>query len=299
MNEIFSTREMARLCGVNESTIKRWADSGRLRCLKTPGGHRKFRIRDALSFLNEYGFEGLGIGSGTALPDEANSHSVLILRRDWDELIVRYLDLGLAGSSPGVVQFLFQLVTAGCTLVEICDRVIAPALVLLGDRWEDGSVSILEEHLMSAATIHGLERLRDTLPQQEANGLLALCSPVEGEQHEIGVRMSALLLDRLGWDVRMAVDGTPTSELVHFVKQERPRLVCLSVCSRPIDVEYLEKTRLVWQVTRETGTRLAVGGRGAQGQVQLPCDLNGGCLAMLESFAGEMVGHRGARRVNA
>ncbi|MSQ42221.1 MAG: helix-turn-helix domain-containing protein [Dehalococcoidia bacterium] len=36
---------LGRACeilGVNESTVRRWADSGELRCFRTPGGHRRF-----------------------------------------------------------------------------------------------------------------------------------------------------------------------------------------------------------------------------------------------------------------
>ena len=124
MNELCSTREMARLCAVNESTIKRWADSGRLRCIKTPGGHRKFRIRDVLWFLNEYGFEGLGVDETVSSPDGAGALVVQILHRDWDSLSSAYLEIGRKESSPDVVPFLFQLVSGGCTLVEICDRIM-------------------------------------------------------------------------------------------------------------------------------------------------------------------------------
>jgi excisionase family DNA binding protein len=36
---------LARACsilGVNESTVRRWADAGQIRCFRTPGGHRRF-----------------------------------------------------------------------------------------------------------------------------------------------------------------------------------------------------------------------------------------------------------------
>jgi excisionase family DNA binding protein len=36
---------LGRACeilGVNESTVRRWADSGEIRCFRTPGGHRRF-----------------------------------------------------------------------------------------------------------------------------------------------------------------------------------------------------------------------------------------------------------------
>jgi len=40
---------LARACeilGVNESTVRRWADSGQVRCFRTPGGHRRFAEAD-------------------------------------------------------------------------------------------------------------------------------------------------------------------------------------------------------------------------------------------------------------
>ena len=46
-----STRwvNLGRACeilGVNESTVRRWADSGEIRCFRTPGGHRRFAEGD-------------------------------------------------------------------------------------------------------------------------------------------------------------------------------------------------------------------------------------------------------------
>jgi excisionase family DNA binding protein len=286
---------MARLCGVNESTIKRWADSGRLKCLKTPGGHRKFRLREVLAFLNEYGFEGLGLDGAFVDPDGESVLAARISRRDWAGLSRTFLETGMTGTAHALVGYLFQLISGGCTLVEVCDHVISPAMMTLGERWESGTASILDEHVVSAATIHGLERLRDTLPQQNDTGFAAFCAPMEGEAHEIGTRMSALLLDRLGWEVTLAVDGLPVAEIVSFLERDRPKLLCLSVVTPPSDGSLMEKARILWHATRESGTRLAFGGRGAAEAGELPCDLKAGSLAALETFAVRMVARRSPR----
>lgn len=41
-----STGDVARLLGVNIDTVARWANAGKLPCLRTPGGFRKFRPED-------------------------------------------------------------------------------------------------------------------------------------------------------------------------------------------------------------------------------------------------------------
>ena len=45
---------LARACevlGVNESTVRRWADAGQIRCFRTPGGHRRFSERDLFDMV--------------------------------------------------------------------------------------------------------------------------------------------------------------------------------------------------------------------------------------------------------
>jgi excisionase family DNA binding protein len=38
--------EASRTLGVNESTLRRWADAGQVRTFRTPGGHRRFSRSD-------------------------------------------------------------------------------------------------------------------------------------------------------------------------------------------------------------------------------------------------------------
>jgi excisionase family DNA binding protein len=51
----FSTSEVAAYCHVTADTIRKWAEAGRIRVFKTPGGHRRIRREDLLRFLRENG----------------------------------------------------------------------------------------------------------------------------------------------------------------------------------------------------------------------------------------------------
>src|SRR5207237_5802635 len=55
--DVLSTRQVAQLLGVGEATVKRWADAGEIDCFRTPGGHRKFRLRDVTAFAQKRNFE--------------------------------------------------------------------------------------------------------------------------------------------------------------------------------------------------------------------------------------------------
>src|SRR2546428_6606477 len=55
--DVLSTRQVATLLGVGEATVKRWADAGEIDCFRTPGGHRKFRLRDVTAFVHKRHYE--------------------------------------------------------------------------------------------------------------------------------------------------------------------------------------------------------------------------------------------------
>ena len=55
--DVLSTRQVAQLLGVGEATVKRWADAGEIDCFRTPGGHRKFRLRDVTAFVHKRHYE--------------------------------------------------------------------------------------------------------------------------------------------------------------------------------------------------------------------------------------------------
>jgi excisionase family DNA binding protein len=44
--EWLSLSEASALLGIHPATLRRWADSGDMPCIRTPGGHRRFRAAD-------------------------------------------------------------------------------------------------------------------------------------------------------------------------------------------------------------------------------------------------------------
>ena len=45
--------EVAELMGVDAKTVSRWAKEGRLRAIRTPGGHRRFYRSDIENYLKQ------------------------------------------------------------------------------------------------------------------------------------------------------------------------------------------------------------------------------------------------------
>lgn len=53
--ELLTPAEVARMFRVDPKTVTRWARAGRLPCIKTLGGHRRFRRSDVERALVESG----------------------------------------------------------------------------------------------------------------------------------------------------------------------------------------------------------------------------------------------------
>jgi len=67
-----SLSRACNLLGVNESTLRRWADAGYVRSFRTPGGHRRFAEDDLRALM---------AGQGRAGPDSYGSLGHLALMR--------------------------------------------------------------------------------------------------------------------------------------------------------------------------------------------------------------------------
>ena len=52
-----NTKQVGNLFGVDESTVRRWALSGKIKCISSAGGHRKFSYNDIVEFANKKGIE--------------------------------------------------------------------------------------------------------------------------------------------------------------------------------------------------------------------------------------------------
>jgi excisionase family DNA binding protein len=71
--------EAARYLGVAQSTVRKWADMGRIETFKTPGGHRRFRRGDLDVFMQGT--------SGETLPESPRGGPPLVLVVDDDAAV--------------------------------------------------------------------------------------------------------------------------------------------------------------------------------------------------------------------
>jgi MerR family transcriptional regulator, light-induced transcriptional regulator len=118
-------------------------------------------------------------------------------------------------------------------LAVLYQRVIAPAMHDLGRLWKAGAITIADEHLATALTHRVLAALRSpqlfepTLDARTGRPC-ALLAAVEGEQHALGLRMAADLLEDVGYRMAYLGADVPTVALLQAIRTFSPDLVGLS-----------------------------------------------------------------------
>jgi hypothetical protein len=132
-DRFYSTADLARVCGVSISTIKRWTDAGLLRCVRTPGGHRKYRVQDVAEAGRRLGLHSVDTEErpGAARVDEL---ALLLLQGDRAALAARVATALAAGDAAAVRGTLFDLHRHGMRLADAAlllrtalQRIAAPA----------------------------------------------------------------------------------------------------------------------------------------------------------------------------
>jgi excisionase family DNA binding protein len=262
--DVLSTRQVAQLLGVGEATIKRWADAGEIDCFRTPGGHRKFRLRDITGFVEGRKFQVQG-----TLPARLSPRS----EGEEEGAVAEFQAAALAGNASLCVAQLAAHRLRGTSLAEIFDDLVAPALADMGQRWQSARLSVAEEHVGSQAVIDAIARAQPLAeppgePNRPTRGA-AVVAAVAGELHDIAARMAACLLRARGYEVLAPLAQTPARDLADLVTRCRASIVALSSTMPRDPAELTEQIALAARAASQNGGRVVVGGKGME-QVDLP-----------------------------
>ena len=135
----------------------------------------------------------------------------------------------VAGDEVAAEIVIREAMEAHLHAAEIDDEIIAPALWRVGALWEQGEITVADEHVASEISLRVLalhrEVTRVALSRRVHQVMLA--TPA-GELHTIGLRMAGELLRAAGYPIVMLGANVPADALVASVGRHRPDILCLS-----------------------------------------------------------------------
>ncbi len=111
---------------------------------------------------------------------------------------------------------------------QVCTELITPTLWEVGQRWEQGIITVSIEHFASTF-FHGLlTNLFHATPTSNTNPLIITCC-APGEAHSIAPLMLSLLLRRAGLRVAYLGQSIEIAGLLQTIVELSPALLCISV----------------------------------------------------------------------
>ena len=137
--------------------------------------------------------------------------------------------LVIEGDGDGTMRVTKQLVDGGAGAREILDGGLLPAMDIVGQRMRSGE-AFIPEVLLSARTMQGaLDLLKPLLAEGDTgNTGTAVIGTVEGDLHDIGKNLVAMMLEGAGFKVVNLGTGVTVAQFVTAVKEHKPQILGMS-----------------------------------------------------------------------
>lgn len=258
MMKTYSSASLARMLDVNESTVKRWADSGYIECIKTKGGHRRFSTSAVMKFVHENKHALSELGDAIVMNPDLRAH---VAAGNIDRLAPRLKLAALAGNEMEALSILRTAMAAKPDLLALFEGVVFPPLREIGTEWETGEISVDVEHLASQTIRNALTRLQSEIHYEPVHGLTAVCCCHEKELHDIALLCTSMYLASRGWKILYLGQMTPTQSLLNVIRRQKPNLVvlCAVVVNNPGQL-VRDVNKLISPLIQKVVGKLVVGG---------------------------------------
>ena len=213
-----TTRQVSALFDVNESTVRRWAMSGRIKCSVSAGGHRKFSHEDIVSFAI-----GKGIQINSTQYSESNRKSV----------ITKIVNLTFQNNVKSIELILIDLYLNGVQLSDLMDNYLEPVLIRIQKRLDAEKISIAQEHLARKVVSQSINNLRNSVISKDRhNGKNILCLNLENDIPDIPIDMIDMLLQSVGYSVDNCGSNTSIKNLTKLLLKNRYDAIFVYLCDR-------------------------------------------------------------------
>jgi methanogenic corrinoid protein MtbC1 len=240
----FNIKVVSQKTGIQAVTIRAWERRYQLlEPERADNGYRLYSERD-IAILNWIKKQ---VDSGISISSAASDFSKAVQNEKWPEAIIT--DKGALPSKKNTNQDMktitLQITTAlirinermavdileeslgEVNLIQLCESILIPVLVEIGDRWERGDIGVAVEHFASQLIQGKIQAIYHSLPLHSGGPkILVGCAP--DELHEIGSLMFATLLRDAGYRVEYLGPDIPLDDLALYADEENPRMLVIS-----------------------------------------------------------------------
>ncbi|WP_336775028.1 MerR family transcriptional regulator [Paenibacillus sp. MMO-58] len=265
---MYSIRKVSQLVGIPAVTIRAWENRYQLTApVRSTGGHRLYRDADieTLRWIKQQ-MESCHLKISEAVTlyrdKQANKPAEALgqpsrFNRLTEQLYRELVDLNTVQANE-VIDLCFSLFHHE----EVFHHILTPVMRQIGTAWENGVISVAQEHFASQIIIQRCTQFMRILPlNRHLPRTVALCP--EGEHHQMGLMLFTLFLRNKGHDVIYLGPDTPLNDITSLIRVKNIEIVAISL-NNPLLAACVEKWISDCRLANPALTVIA-GGDGFQG----------------------------------
>jgi methanogenic corrinoid protein MtbC1 len=261
----YNTAAVELRTGLRPATFRAWERRyGFPKPRRLPGNQRLYSEQDIASirWLHRRTGEGLAISQAVALLRDSLSSAAPVaaspavgrapstLATDLERALVAFDSV----AANAVLSEGFTLYT----IERVCQEIVEPTLVSIGERWHGGELGVATEHFATTLVRRKLFALLDLYETGRGRGsIFTACAP--DEWHEVGILIVSLFLVRRGFRVFYLGPNLSPDGLDDTLRQHRPDLLCMSATTGET-AERIGEVDLVIRSLDQPRPTLAFGG---------------------------------------
>lgn len=229
--QLYSTSDLSKILQVGSSTIKRWTAEGKLKCFRTPGGHRKFKASEIEKFLTEHHYE---IKQENILRFPAQLREIsrtTATVRVPEDISQQFYHCSVKGKKTELVAMILDLYQSKKPLSVIFDNTLIPLLNNLQQNQQQ-LLTPVEFQIARDTLFSALVRLEGTIAFPIHQHKEVYCITTGDGLHEIELKALELVLLEAGtrvYNLGSALSAFTAEELITQFKPDDVFVVASSV----------------------------------------------------------------------
>jgi len=214
-----NTKQVGDLFGVDESTVRRWSISGKIKCASSAGGHRKFSYYNIIQFSKKHGTKF----------KQKNDIDVL----DSKQIIKKITNFTLNHDSSSIESIFIGLYLQGIQLSDLMDNYVETVLVNIQSKLNTKKISTAEEHIARKIISRSLNNFRESISNtQSKNNKNILCLNLENDIPDLPIDMIQILLENINYNVQNCGSHTSTENLKILLSKKEYEAIFIYLCDR-------------------------------------------------------------------
>ena len=219
-----NTKQVASLFNVDNSTIRRWTLTNKLKCTSSNGGHRRFSFKNIIKFIKT---------NPKKLSLNLDLLGLIDMKKSKAGIINDIVKNALNMKSHEIEALLIRLYLKGNTLGEIFDNFINQALDEIQALLDNKKISVAEEHISRKTISKSLFNFRDSIKKEaQSTNLTALCLNLENDVPDLAIDMIQIILESKNYTVHNSGSHTSVENLKLILEKYKFNSLYIYMCNR-------------------------------------------------------------------